>query len=239
MSRTLILTLAAAATITVASFASSASYARGFSGGGHIGGGGHVECRWPHRCRWPYWRWPCWWPRRSERRPDRPPRLRRLPRLPRPWICRPSWLGLQSSRTLDIPWRPLDRRRPGGGRCGSGRGARGSGRGSRRQLRPVHLPDQDLHAGRPRDVRGRLHQGSGLGATRTEDADDVTFLLHRNQNRLRPYRRRFLIPQRIEASRQAGESSRSFFASDMLCGRRFCQRSPTATLVSARLRTFE
>ncbi len=42
MSRTLILTLAAAATITVASFASSASYARGFGGGGHIGGGGHV-----------------------------------------------------------------------------------------------------------------------------------------------------------------------------------------------------
>ena len=43
MSRTLILTLAAAATITVASFASSASYARGFSGGGHVGGGGHVS----------------------------------------------------------------------------------------------------------------------------------------------------------------------------------------------------
>jgi hypothetical protein len=42
MSRTLILTLAAAATITVASFASSASYARGFSGGGHVGAGAHA-----------------------------------------------------------------------------------------------------------------------------------------------------------------------------------------------------
>ena len=38
MSRTLILTLAAAATITVASLASSASYAKG-GGGGHSGGG--------------------------------------------------------------------------------------------------------------------------------------------------------------------------------------------------------
>ena len=37
MSRTLILTLAAAATITVASFASSETYARG-GGGGHSGG---------------------------------------------------------------------------------------------------------------------------------------------------------------------------------------------------------
>jgi hypothetical protein len=43
MSRTLILTLAAAATITVASLASSASYARGFSGGGHASVGGHVS----------------------------------------------------------------------------------------------------------------------------------------------------------------------------------------------------
>ncbi len=43
MSRTLILTLAAAATITVASLASSASYARGFSGGGHASVGGHVN----------------------------------------------------------------------------------------------------------------------------------------------------------------------------------------------------
>jgi hypothetical protein len=48
MSRTLILTLAAAATITVASLASSASYARGFSGGhasvgGHANVGGHVN----------------------------------------------------------------------------------------------------------------------------------------------------------------------------------------------------
>ena len=43
MSRTLILTLAAAATITVASFASSASYARGGAGGGHAGGGGHAS----------------------------------------------------------------------------------------------------------------------------------------------------------------------------------------------------
>ena len=40
MSRTLILTLAAAATITIASVASSASYARG-GGGSHGGGGGH------------------------------------------------------------------------------------------------------------------------------------------------------------------------------------------------------
>ncbi len=44
MSRTLILTLAAAATITVASLASSASYARGFSGGGgHASFGGHAS----------------------------------------------------------------------------------------------------------------------------------------------------------------------------------------------------
>jgi hypothetical protein len=48
MSRTLILTLAAAATITVASLASSASYARGFSGGhasvgGHVSVGGHAN----------------------------------------------------------------------------------------------------------------------------------------------------------------------------------------------------
>jgi hypothetical protein len=42
MSRTLILTLAAAATISVASFASSSSYAHG-GGGGHSGGGGHVS----------------------------------------------------------------------------------------------------------------------------------------------------------------------------------------------------
>jgi hypothetical protein len=42
MSRTLILTLAAAATITVASLASSASYARGFSGG-HASAGGHAS----------------------------------------------------------------------------------------------------------------------------------------------------------------------------------------------------
>jgi len=39
MSRTLILTLAAAATITVASFASGTSYARSGGGGGHSGGG--------------------------------------------------------------------------------------------------------------------------------------------------------------------------------------------------------
>ena len=43
MSRTLILSLAAAATITVASFACSASYARGFGGGGHFAGGGHAN----------------------------------------------------------------------------------------------------------------------------------------------------------------------------------------------------
>jgi hypothetical protein len=43
MSRTLILTFAAAATIAVASLASSASYARGFSGGGHASVGGHVS----------------------------------------------------------------------------------------------------------------------------------------------------------------------------------------------------
>ena len=41
MSRKIILTLAAAATISVASFASSSSYARGISGGVHFGGG-HV-----------------------------------------------------------------------------------------------------------------------------------------------------------------------------------------------------
>jgi|SRR5580658_1558352 hypothetical protein len=43
MSRTLILTLAAAATITVASFASSASYAHGFGGGGHASVGGRAS----------------------------------------------------------------------------------------------------------------------------------------------------------------------------------------------------
>jgi hypothetical protein len=37
MSRKLILTLAAAATISVATFASSSSHARGFGGGGHVG----------------------------------------------------------------------------------------------------------------------------------------------------------------------------------------------------------
>ncbi len=43
MSRTLILTFAAAATIAVASFASTASYARGVSGGGHVSVGGHAS----------------------------------------------------------------------------------------------------------------------------------------------------------------------------------------------------
>jgi len=43
MSRILILTLAAAATIGVASLASSASFAKGGGGGSHGGGGGHVS----------------------------------------------------------------------------------------------------------------------------------------------------------------------------------------------------
>src|SRR5580692_6896058 len=43
MSRTLILTFAAAATIAVASLASSASYDRGVSGGGHASVGGHAS----------------------------------------------------------------------------------------------------------------------------------------------------------------------------------------------------
>ena len=43
MSRTFILTVAAAVTITVASFASSASYAHGFGGGGHASFGGRLS----------------------------------------------------------------------------------------------------------------------------------------------------------------------------------------------------
>ena len=179
MSRTLILTLAAAATITVASFASSASYARG-GGGGHIGGG------WTRQCRWPIGGGA----RIGGGRIGGRVALKAVGSVtPVTGVTAATAVvdlsavlaGFQSSRTLDIPWRPLDRRRPGGGRCGFGRGARGSGRGSGRQLRTVHMPDQDLHAGRPRDVRGRLHQGSCLSAEITKDDEDLTLLLKSNR----------------------------------------------------------
>ena len=42
------------------------------------------------------------------------------------------------------------------------------------RARPLHLPDQDLHAVRPRGVRRRVHQGIGQRFGRRDYSADAT-----------------------------------------------------------------
>ena len=165
MSRTLILTLAAAATIAVASFASSASYARG---------GGWRRPRRRRRSR--RWR-PCRWRRTSvvagmlaevaamAADVSHAAAITPVTVIPvtvilvvvtlavGPAIRADTGFSVAVAGSLSTRW--LAEFRRDAAPC-----VRGHSR-----PRPVHLPDQDLHAGWSGGVRGCLHQGSSQRAS--------------------------------------------------------------------------
>ena len=154
MSRKVILALATAATIAAASLGSTAADARGFGGGGGFGGGHFAGGGGGLRAAGVV----------AATSVAAEPRSQPSA-VPATAACR----FIQFSRRgtpafLGIP--------AGGGTTTTGTGSSVTAAGSSSMTwaspmrrpgcsRPLHLPDQDLHAGWPRGVRGRLHQRSG------------------------------------------------------------------------------
>ena len=150
MSRKIILSLAAAATLAVAMLSShrpmpAALAAVAVSAAAAVLAAAAVWRIGPlHRSRRPHPDPDLPGPRSSRHARTVPARPSQLPR--------PLGLPPSSITATGVPLRPLDRRR----RCGRrSAGAPVVEAGAR----PVHLPDQDLYAERPRGVRRHLHQG--------------------------------------------------------------------------------